>query len=727
MPKVAQLPKSNGAPHENGANTRHISKFQHRFYAFLSYSHQDEALADWLHRELEQFHVPRSLAGHLTAAGVVPKRLAPVFRDRHELAAADDLGAEIKGALATSQFLIVLCSPSAATSRWVNAEIEAFKHSRPEGSVFAAIASGEPFASEVPGRENEECFPPALRQRFDRRGRSTGKRAEPLAADFREGGEGKRLAFLKLVAGMLGVGLDDLVRRETTRRQRRLGYLAAGSLAGMAITSTLAITAIQGRDAARDQRREAEGLVGFMLGDLKDKLQPIGRLDALDAVGSRALAYYQHQDKGSLSDESLAQRAKALTLMGEIANTRGDLDGALSRYQEALASTGEAVRRHPEDAQRLFDHAQNVYWVGYIAYQRGQFADAAARFREYKRLADQMVALSPDKKEYRLEQVYANNNLGAVLLDQRRYRAMAETFQASLGVAETLASGDPRNADYGKSVFNILGWLADAHEYSGELEQALGERERQLRLLGDLERLDPRDTEIKRNAITTHRAIGRLLASRGNVAAGIKESLAGVAISDSLFAIEPNNTEWLQASARGRYELADLQLAAGQTADAAATTRWGCDIVDRLLERDHSVADWKSDLRAGCFEMRSRVALAQGSAEEALVLAKQSLAAARLSPNATQRGVLTFWALAVGGDAAAAMGRRDDARNWWSNALQGLPKSIELRPSEQGAIAALKLRLGDRDGSRQLTSALAVMGYRHPAFVAAMRTAGEKG
>ena len=146
------------------------------------------------------------LAGKLTA-GVVPKRVAPVFRDRHQLAAADDLGAEIKAALTASQFLVVLCSPDAARSRWVNAEIEAFKRTRPEGCVLAAIASGEPFASDMPGREDEECFPPALRQKFSR-GRSSGKRAEPLAADFREAAEGKRLAFLKLVAGMLGVGLE---------------------------------------------------------------------------------------------------------------------------------------------------------------------------------------------------------------------------------------------------------------------------------------------------------------------------------------------------------------------------------------------------------------------------------------------------------------------------------------------------------------------------------------
>jgi len=723
MTVLARLPVFDRAP-AGGTEARGIPRLQTRYYAFLSYSHKDKELADWLHRELERFRVPHSLAGRLTANGVVPKRLTPIFRDQQELAAAGDLGKEIKAALAASQFLIVLCSPTAAKSRWTNAEVESFKHTRPDACVLAAIVAGEPFASEMPGREDEECFPPALRQKFDRRGRPTPKRAEPLAADFRDGEEGKRLALLKLVAGMLGVGLDDLVQRETTRRHRHLAWLAAGSLAGMAVTSTLAITAIQGRDAAREQRREAEGLVGFMLGDLKDKLEPIGRLDALDAVGSRALAYYQHQDKGSLSDESLAQRSKALTLMGEIANTRGDLGGALSRYQEALASTGEALRRHPEDPQRLFDHAQNVYWVGYIAYQRGQFSDAAARFVEYKGLANQMVELAPDKKEYRLEQVYANNNLGAVLLDQRRYREMAASFQSSLGVAESLAASDPRNVDYQKSVINILGWLADAHEYSGALEQGLAERERQLRLLADLQKIDPRDTENPRDVMTARRSIGRLLASRGDVAGAIKESLAGVAISESLFAIEPDNTEWLQANASGRYDLADLQLGAGQTDAAAVTIRSYCDIADRLLARDSSVADWKSRFRAGCLELRARVALSQGRPEEGLDLAKQSLAAARMSPNAIDRGVLSFWAMSVGGNAVATLGRRDESVRWWTAALKSMPASIELRPREQGAIAALKLRLGDRRGSQQLTSSLAAMGYRHPAYVAAVRSAG---
>ncbi|HEU5285295.1 MAG TPA: toll/interleukin-1 receptor domain-containing protein [Sphingomicrobium sp.] len=720
MPKLARLQdweRARGAE----PDSRTVGVRPLRYCAFLSYSHADEAVAGWLHDALEKFRTPSSLAGRMTHNGAIPKRLTPIFRDRHELPASDNLAAGIRDALDSSRFLIVLCSPAAAASRWVNAEIDMFKRHRPDGCVLAAIVAGEPFASDVPGREAEECLPPALRQKYDRRGRPTSKRAEPLAADLREDGDGKRLGLLKLVSGMLGVGLDDLVQRETQRRQRRLAIVAAASLAGMAVTSGLAVFAFDSRDEARDQRREAEGLVGFMLGDLREKLEPLGRLDTLDAVGSRALGYFEKQDKSELSDEALAQRARALTLIGEIAFTRGNLEGAERRYREAFASTGEAARRYPDDPQRLYDHAQNVFWVGYLAWQRGRPDEAAARFREYRRLAERMVALAPENNDYRREVISAITNLGTVLMDQRRFREAAVTYQASARAAETLAAAEPRNLEYQKQVIKALAWLADAREYAGELEQALATRERQLQQIAELQKTDPRDMQLHRDAMTTHRSIGRLLATRGDLSGGIKESLAGVALSDTLFRVEPDNTEWLQANVSGRFDLADLQLAAGQIAEAASTIRSACDIVDRLAQRNASVTDWNTTKRVVCLTSRARLALRQGAPAEALWLARQALPAARRSPKPIDRGLLAMRSLSVGSNALQALGRRDQAVALARQALQSMPPSIELRPSDKAEVATLQLRIGNRAAAQQLISSLAAIGYRHPQYLAAIK------
>jgi tetratricopeptide (TPR) repeat protein len=694
-----------------------------KYYAFLSYSHADAATADWLHGELERFRTPSALASRLTDNGVIPRRLTPIFRDRHELPASQNLAAEIRDALDSSRFLIVLCSPAAAASRWVNAEIDMFKRHRPDGCVLAAIVTGEPFASEIPGHEGDECLPPALRQKYDRRGRPTARRAEPLAADLRDDRDGKRLGLLKLIAGMLGVGLDELVQRETLRRQRRLAIVAAASLAGMAVTSTLAVVAIESRDAARDQRREAEGLVGFMLGDLRTKLEPLGRLDVLDSVGARALAYYEKQDKSSLSDEALAQRSKALTLMGELAQTRGNLDTALRLYREALAGTTEAVRRTPDNPQRLFDHAQNVYWVGYIDWQRGNLGAAEAALREYKRLAERMIALQPGEAKWRLEAKYADNSLGSVLLEQHRYADSAAAFQKSLATVESLAASDPTNQAYKKSLLESLAWLADARVGEGRLEDALAQRERQIALLDQLIASNPGDADYPRKAMTAHSAIGKLLAQRGEMRAGLGHARRATEYADSLIQTEPGNTEWLEFAAGAHLDLGSLERVAGDADAAATSVRAGCGIVDRLVAKDRSVRSWNEDLRLNCLSERARNALAHKAPDEALGLARQVLALAMRARGNTPADAALARASAqqLVGDSLAAAGRPVEAHNAWRAAAAAWPKGVALLPVYLAQQAELMRRIGDAPAAKRAEAQLAAMGYRRPDYVQATK------
>ena len=98
-----------------------------RYRAFLSYSHRDTEWAKWLHRALEAYRIGKDLVGRDTPAGVVPKSLRPIFRDRDDFAAGHSLTEQTLAALATSQFMLVLCSPNSAKSEYVNEEIRAFK------------------------------------------------------------------------------------------------------------------------------------------------------------------------------------------------------------------------------------------------------------------------------------------------------------------------------------------------------------------------------------------------------------------------------------------------------------------------------------------------------------------------------------------------------------------------------------------------------------------------
>ena len=714
MPKVARLSKW-GRVRGSKAGPRAANAHPLKYHAFLSYSHVDAATADWLHGALERFRTPGALAGRLTQNGAIPRRLTPIFRDRHELPASQDLGRDIQDALDSSRFLIVLCSPAAAASHWVNAEIVMFKRHRPDGCVLAAIIAGEPFASSMPGREAEECLPAALRHKYDRRGRPTAHAAEPLAADLRDHRDGKRLGLLKLIAGMLGVGLDELVQRETHRRQRRLAIVASASIAGMAITSTLAVFALDSRDEARDQRREAEGLVGFMLGDLRDKLEPVGRLDALDAVGSRALAYFQKQDKSSLSDAALVQRSRALSLLAEIATLRGDFDGALRRYDEAMAGTAEMVRRSPDDPQRLFDHAQNVFYVSDIDRQRGQMGRAETALREYKRLADRMVAIDPDNRKWRMETQYAAANLGIALYEQRRFPEASRQFQEALNTIEQLAAAEPNNSDYQKSVVKSLAWLADSQRADGRLDEAIGQRERQVALLNRLMQGGTSDVDYREKAIPAYRALGRLFASKGELDQALEQLRLAVSHADELIPTEPGNTKWREIAASARLDLAETLLAKRQTDEAASQTRAGCDLVSGLTVRDPSVVAWRA-LARSCLTMRTRIALTAGATGEALSLAERALADAQSAKwtDQVEKRYTIAGAYRLVGDIQRQIGDQGAARSAWQAGFALLPQGIKEKPPETSERAELLQRVGRTQEAKQLKTGLETIGYRKP-------------
>jgi tetratricopeptide (TPR) repeat protein len=687
-----------------------------RYMAFLSYSHDDEADASWLHESLEDFRVPPRLIGQLTDMGPVPKRLTPIFRDRHELAAAADLGEEIEEAIAASRFLIVLCSKTAAQSHWINEEIALFKRLHQDERVLAVILDGEPFASDDPDRAGDECFPQALRTRFDSRGRPTTQRAEPLAADLRDSGDGRRMGLLKTIAGMLGVGLDELAQREAHRRHKRMMILTAASVAGMLFTSGLAYTAIQARDEARDQRREADKLLSFMLGDLREKLEPIGRLDVLDSVGAKALAYYESQDKSGLSDEALAQRSRALTLMGEMAFTRGDLDGALRRYREAMASTGEAAHRFPDNPQSLFDHAQNVFWVAYVDFRRGDSDKAVGGFREYRRLADRMIALAPGNADYRMERIYADTNLGTVLASQRRFGEAAEVYQQSLDRSEDLAAKFPGNLDYQRHLAEALAWLAQAREDVGQFDEAIAHRQREIGLLDRLWATNKGDTTLKKKELAARRSLARLHASQGQLDKALEDSRAASSLLEFLTKVEPANTDWLQIGAASNFERASLELAANRPGDARMWGEAACDTAQKLAARDRSVTLWRIGLNLDCQQTRARIAMRAGVPADAIRYSQQALALARTEKDAISRGFEIAYAEMLLGDALSRDGQSDAAHGAYLRAFQAWPSKVEEKPEELARQVMLFRRLGRQSDAAPLVERLKAMGYRHPDF-----------
>lgn len=222
-----------------------------RYKAFLSYSHQDSKPAAKLHRKLESYRVPKALR----AESPLPARLHPIFRDRDELASAARLSNSIEGALDDSEALIVICSPAAVASRWVNEEIRYFRENHPSRPVLAFIVAGDPA---VDPRITTETAAFPVNLILADIAQADGGLGEPLAADARAQADGFSAAFLKLTAGLLGVGYDRLRQREQRRQQQRWTIMAAASLLLAAVFALLAWQATVARDHARAAQAVAE-------------------------------------------------------------------------------------------------------------------------------------------------------------------------------------------------------------------------------------------------------------------------------------------------------------------------------------------------------------------------------------------------------------------------------------------------------------------------------------
>jgi hypothetical protein len=276
---------------------------QFKYWAFISYSHADARWGNWLHKKLETYRVPRSVVGKPSRDGNVPRRLFPIFRDREELTVSSDLGANLKNSLEQSRYLIVICSPNAARSRWVNEEARYFKSRRGEDRLLCFIVGGSPNADK-PNSQQMNCFAPAVRYCLLPNGEVGQVRTSPIAADARTHADRAKRAKFKLLAGLLGISFDELWRRERRRRFNR------------AIQSTLAVSAL--------------ALIGATWWDFESKQQ----------AKRIAVAHYLNQGKQELA---AGRRLQAAYCFAKARRVGGSISPLNESEREAAKALVEPV------------------------------------------------------------------------------------------------------------------------------------------------------------------------------------------------------------------------------------------------------------------------------------------------------------------------------------------------------------------------------------------------
>ena len=523
---------------------------------------------------------------------------------------------------------------------------------------------------------------------------------------------------------------DDLRRylnnEPVTARPDALGYrvakfvrrhrlsVAAGALVATALTVGIGVALMEANEAKR-QRVQAEGLIEFMLGDLRKKLQPVGRLDVLDAVGAKALDYYAAQDAGRLDADSLGRRARALHLIGEIAERRGSLDEALRIFQRAADSTAELMARNPRDGQRVFDHAQSVYWVGYIARQRGQLSQAEASFQKYLELAQELTRLDPTNVDWRIEQAYANNNVGVVALERTRFTQALKACTDARDVLLSLVSTRPELAT---DLANTWGWIARAREALGEFDGAVAAQLAKVEVLRKLPDAN-KNRGVQQLMANAAYELGRLQLTLGRYTPAAHWAQDAVIQYEALVAQDSANIEWLAHMTFARVSLAEIELATSDHSTAEANQARATIDAAHVLSTDGTRNKWNITL-AGSL-LLNRAALGESATPlsrdlETFLAGAQSAALNGKPLNSEQIRITSAAELALG-DLLAREARAETARGHWQAVAERLKA-----PAAEGELPAMtllaqaRLRLGATEDARALFNRIEASPYRHPAY-----------
>ena len=468
-----------------------------KYKAFISYSHNDRKWAQWLHKRLETYPVPKHLVGMNTLAGDVPKRLKPIFKDREELSVSHDLSSKIEKVLESSQFLIIICSPSSAKSRWVNQEILTFKRQNREAQLFALIVDGEPFMSNIERQENRECFPPALRYQLTEDGELSTIPSEPLAADIRNHADGKRLGYLKLISGLLGVNLDEIIQRDMQRTRNRVMAITSSALTTVLVMSALTWVAVGAKREAEQHRKDAEGLVGFMLTDLRDKLKPVGRLDILEDIAEHSLHYFDRQGNETLSCEGASAKARALYLQANVHMDKKEVALARTKASTALLTLRDRKNRCKTNPQFIINYAHALQWDSVtelnlnenkptknqscnngeaaLSTTKKRFSSSIARYNEARDMIKRLKSHADWKTDYILEMSDADILIGEMYLNSSNCEVAYNIFKAALDrlskkIENKQIMTDVRVID---KYADIATWLAATQEKRHFLTHAL--------------------------------------------------------------------------------------------------------------------------------------------------------------------------------------------------------------------------------------------------------------
>ncbi len=558
--------------------------------------------------------------------------------------------------------------------------------------------------------------------------------AAELAADLK-----------RLVAGEL-VRAHDYSPRALLGRwaRRRRGVLIAATLAivtVIAVGATSLRRIAQERDAALLAERRASTLrdsgthlVGFLLDRLYEKLQAIGRLDALEGLASEVQRYYTAvAQQTTLDSSALLQEVSALVILGDVESDQNKLDDARAAYLAALALLDRRSAQLGVDGLTHHHIARIEMRIGDVDRAAGREADGARHFVIALQHANAAIADHP----HDFGEVRTAGLIHMRLGDQLRLDGdLVGARREYLGLEATAARA-VLEAPTNDQMLWLLGWgqlrVGEVAGLAGNADVARAKMTEAIVTRRELLRRAPKTLSYRQDvataemlagdvaqrgvlwaeALTHYRAAADLLAGPvkddpTNAALAFDQLTAQGGVGESLFRLGKSGEavvslrrtvaerEHATLAAIGRRELAavwrNLALALAADGQHDESVRAARRSLSDLSALAHETGDWLDEM-ARCEssqvladELASQGRLAEARAIIVPVMVAMNALMPKISTVATQRAV-TVSVLASAAAIEAQTGDREQARASYRRAIEIVGDSTNLQSRQTLAVA----------------------------------------
>ncbi len=516
-------------------------------------------------------------------------------------------------------------------------------------------------------------------------------------------------------------------------RRHRVGTAFAATLA-LVMIAFVAVTIVQAQRIAQQRdrataeaanaelrRSQAEGLIGFMLGDLRERLEPVGKLDVLDAVGNQAMRYFAVLGSRGSEAEILA-RARALRQIGEVRFGQGRLEPALESFHESQRVLERLHDEHPANNDYLFELAQSEFWIGYVAWERKDFAQAERRMTRYMECSRILQQREPDNAAYELELVAAHSNLGGVARERGNPHEALRRYETSIALGRKIIAADPANTDAVAGVAEDQSWVGRTLLQLGRLQQSEDAYRAAVGLYRNLH-----ETGEDRTYSQDYASLMLLLADvhlRQNEMESAQRVMdVSEPVLRSLTRHDPANARW-----QSLVNYAAMLRAAMSPPNAAESHLAAAfEGMQTLAQSDPTNAGYWHRL-AQITHARAEIALRQGKPQRAFELAGRELEYLVKAVPETVSDRTTSIRLAMAHElrgAAAHAGRRVvEAQALWLEAQRHL-ENVSGEDLEALAVRRqLALHSGDNTVAASLDARLAAAGFRDPRFHRLLNSVG---